>query len=157
MNKDKGAAKDCASFAVMVKGFAGSYGAAHRCIGAAEKPEGIREDTWNKLKKWAEKTAEKYKDSAQTKSIHELLWDLGEEGFGFKVNVRDIPLEQEAVEICEALAVNIYDLESAELTLGKYTYPLPEDMTCIGYGGTGKKKILVNGEDESFLNRPEVI
>ncbi len=156
MNKDKGAAKDCASFAVMVKGFAGSYGAARKCMDAAEKPVGVREDTWCKLKKWSGKTLENYKDGITSKSIHELFWDLGEEGFGFRVNVRDIPLEQEAVEICEAFAINIYDLVSADLTLGMYPYPVPEDMTCIGFGGPGKKKILVNGEDESYLNRPEV-
>ncbi len=156
MNKDKGAAKDCASFAVMVKGYAGSYGAALKCLDTKECPENIREDIWLKLIKWSRKTVDGYKGLPETESIHKLLWDLGEQGFGFSVNVRDIPLEQEAIEICEIFGLNIYDLASADLELGMYSYPFPEGKTSIGFGGPGKKKILVNGEDESYLNRPGV-
>ncbi|MBO7355394.1 MAG: hypothetical protein ILP17_00455 [Lachnospiraceae bacterium] len=154
MNNDKGAAADCASFAIMVKGYAGSYGAAARCLEAAEAPEGVRPDLWKRLRTWSEKKMDAYASSAPVPGIHRMLWDIGSKGYGFRVRVRDIPLEQEAVEICEALGLNIYETASADLEISLEKYPYPEDPVLIGYASEGKDKLLVNGDDVSFLNRP---
>ncbi len=155
MNKDGGAAFDCASFAVTAKGFAGSYGAAMACLEIKEVPEGVRRDVWAKLKAWAERKAAAYEGAEVTAGVHSLLWDIGREGYGFRIGVRDIPLEQEAVEIAEALGLNIYELRSADFSVELCGYPVPAEAAVIGIAGKGRDKILVNGEDESFLNRPE--
>ncbi|MCR4792283.1 MAG: hypothetical protein K5871_06010 [Lachnospiraceae bacterium] len=155
MNNDNGAAENCASFAIMVKGYAGSLGAAKACIRREAVPEGFREDIWQRLLKWARCREKELSSFPASGSIHEALWDIGASGYGFRVNVRDIPLEQEAVEICEALGLNIYEAGSADFETGLYSYPYPEDMILIGYSAKGRDKLLVNGEDVSFLNKPE--
>ena len=114
----------------MVKGFAGSYGAAKACTETDAVPGNVREHTWNRLVKWAGKTLEKYAGSEIKPGMHTLLWNLGEET-GFNITLRDIPLEQEAVEIAEALGLDIYELESADLQIGLYTYPYPEGAVVI--------------------------
>jgi hypothetical protein len=154
MNNDNGAAADCASFAIMVKGYAGSYGAAKKCLEAAEVPDGVRDDLWKRLRAWAEKKISFYASSVPSPCIHRILWDIGLEGYGFRVYVRDIPLEQEAVEICEALGLNIYETGSADLEVNLTAYPFPEGPVLIGYASKGKDKLLINGDDVSFLNRP---
>ena len=152
MRTENGAAGDCAFFAIMMSGYAGSVGAAKKCLECKEMPENAREDIWQKLVKWAGK---KVLDNVrQTPSIHQALWDIGEKGMGFTVCIRDILLEQEAVEICEILGLNIYDLESADMELSLFSHPFPQDMKCIGYASKGNDKILVNGEDRSYLNKP---
>ena len=111
MNNDNGAAVDCASFAIMVKGYAGSYGAAKKCLEAAEVPDGVRDDLWKRLRAWAEKKISFYASSVPSPCIHRILWDIGLEGYGFRVYVRDIPLEQEAVEINAHIGRSVvYDL-----------------------------------------------
>ena len=154
MNNDNGAAVNCASFAIMVKGFAGSYGAAKACLECPDIPEGVRSDLWNRLKKWASSVMDKKTPVTITPGIYSALWDIGSEGYGFRVTIRDIPLEQEAVEICEILGLNIFETESADLETGLYGYPYPEDGKLIGFAAKGRDKLLVNGEDISFLNKP---
>ena len=154
MNNVNGAASACASFDITVSGFAGSYGAAKACIEAEKCPEGIREDIWKRLTAWAEKMLSSYSFAGKAESIHKLLWDIGAQKHGFTVNVRDIPLHQEAVEICEALGLNIYELESADFELNISIYPYPEGFVRIGEIIPGKDKLLINGEDVSCMNRP---
>ena len=154
MNNDKGAAADCASFAIMVRGYAGSYGAAAKCLELPGAPEGIRDDLWKRLRAWSEKKMDEYASSEPVPCIHRMLWDIGSGGCGFRIRVRDIPLEQEAVEICEALGLNIYETLSADLKISLEKYPYPEDAVLIGYASEGKDKLLINGDDVSFLNRP---
>lgn len=154
MNNVNGAASACASFDITVSGFAGTYGAAKACIATGRCPDGVREDIWKRLSEWSEKILSQYSESAKTESIHKFLWDIGEKKYGFCVNIRDIPLHQEAVEICEALGMNIYELESADLDVSISTYPYPEGYVRIGEIIPGKDKLLVNGEDVSCMNRP---
>ena len=154
MNNVNGAADACASFDITAYGFAGSYGAAKACKNALS-PSGIRADIWNRLVIWADRKLSGYGPAAICPSIHKLLWEIGEKGYGFSVNVRDIPLEQEAVEICEALGLNIYELESADLEIGINNYPYPKGHVRIGEIIPGKDKLIINGEDVSFMNRPE--
>lgn len=154
MNDKNGADSGCALFFIMTKGYAGSYGAALRCMEKKECPGGIREDIWIRLKAWAEKALNRYADAEKAGSIHEALWDIGKEGFGFKVNLRDIPLEQEAVEIAEALGLNIYDLPSADFETALSGQDIPEGYPVIGYAKKGRDKLLINGDEISYLNRP---
>lgn len=153
MNSVNGAASACASFDITASGFAGSYGAAKACTEAI-RPENIREDIWKRLHAWAVKTLSEYATSESAPSIHKLLWEIGEMGYGFTVNVRDIPVKQEAVEICEALGLNIYELESADFTVAVNNYPYPDGHVRIGEIIPGKDKLIINGEDVSFMNRP---
>ena len=154
MNNVNGAASACASFDITVSGYAGSYGAAKACIEETKCPDGIREDIWNRLTAWAEKMLSEYESSVKTESIHKLLWEIGEKKYGFAVKVRDIPLHQEAVEICEALELNIYELESADLEVKISAYPYPEGYIRIGEIIPGRDKLIINGEDVSCMNRP---
>ncbi len=154
MDNVNGAASACASFDITVLGYAGSYGAAKACIEADKCPDGIREDIWKRLKTWAGETLSSYSFSRKTESVHRLLWEIGEKKHGFCVNIRDIPLRQEAVEICEALGLNIYELESADFELGVNTYPYPEGHVRIGEIIPGRDKLIKNGEDVSCMNRP---
>lgn len=153
MNNFNGARTSGASFSIMVRGYAGSYGAAKACMETAGVPEGTREHTWTRLRKWAGAALDKYSGAKIQPGMHTLLWNLGEET-GFKVILRDIPLEQEAVEIAEALGLDIYELESAETEIALCTYPYPEDMTLIGHTCEGRDKIVFNGSVSSYLNRP---
>ena len=154
MNNVNGAASACASFDITASGFAGSYGAAVACKSTGECPAGIREDIWHRLTKWAEKTLSEYAAFEKTESIHKLLWDIGEKKYGFLVNVRDIPIQQEAVEICEALGLNIYELESADFEIGINNYPYPDSHVRIGEIIPGRDKLIKNGDDVSCMNRP---
>ena len=153
MNNYIGAGTVGASFSIMVRGCAGSYGAAKACMETESTPEGVREHTWTRLRKWAKDALDRYSGAEITSGMHTLLWNLGEET-GFKVILRDIPLEQEAVEISEALGLDIYELESADLEIALCTYPYPDDMTLIGHTCEGRDKIVFNGSVSSYLNRP---
>ena len=154
MNNVNGAASACASFDITVSGFAGSYGAAKACKESG-LPDGIREDIRRRLSEWSDRTLLKYASSEKGPGIHRLLWEIGEKGYGFRVNIRDIPVDQEAVEICEALGLNIYELESADFEIGINSYPYPDAHVRIGEIIPGKDKLIINGEDVSFMNRPE--
>ena len=153
MNNEHGAGNSCASFTVTVKGYAGSYGAAKACAGA-KMPSSVREHTWKRLSAWADKTLERYKGKNAVPGIHTLLWNIGEEGMGFRIVLRDIPLEQEAVEIAEALGLDIYELESADIELKLCSERPADDFTVIGYASPGRDKKIYNGSGESCLNRP---
>ena len=153
MNNFIGAGTVGASFSIMVRGYAGSYGAAKACMETEGVPDGVREHTWNRLRKWAKDALDRYSGAEITSGMHTLLWNLGEET-GFKVILRDIPLEQEAVEITEALGLDIYELESADTEIALCTYPYPDGMTLIGHTCEGRDKIVFNGSVSSYLNRP---
>lgn len=153
MNNEQGAGDTCASFTVTVKGYAGSYGAAKACADA-EKPSSVREHAWTRLRRWADRTLEKYEGTEAVPGIRTLLWNIGEEGMGFRIVLRDIPLEQEAVEIAEALGLDIYELVSADFEL-KLCKDRPDKLSAvIGYASPGRDKIIYNGSGESCLNRP---
>ncbi len=154
MNEKNGADSGCALFFIMTKGYAGSYGAALKCMERKTCPDGFREDIWIRLKAWAERILDTYDDSHMAGSIHEALWEIGKEGFGFKVNLRDIPVEQEAVEIAEALDLNIYDLASSDFEAAVFGPDIPEGYSIIGYAKKGRDKLLINGDEVSYLNRP---
>ena len=93
------------------------------------------------------------------------LWKLALEGnVGITVNLRAIPIRQETVEICECFDANPYrilsegsllialddgnELVSALMDQGIYA-------VIAGRTTAGKDKILKNGKEISYLNRPE--
>ena len=94
------------------------------------------------------------------------LWELaGYYGRGMRVKLRDIPVKQETIEICEVLEINPYHLLSGGCALltADNGYRLCEEFYELGYSATviGRTtadldKAIINGDSVGFLNRPQV-
>ena len=92
------------------------------------------------------------------------LWELSlKAGTGLDVDLRKIPIRQETVEICEYFGVNPYTLLSGgclmmvtedgnELVEQLLEQGIP--AVVVGYLTTGNDKIIRNGEEIRFLDRP---
>lgn len=93
------------------------------------------------------------------------LWELaGYSGTGMRVKLRDIPVKQETIEICEVLELNPYHLLSGGCALltADNGYRLCEKLrelgfaaTVIGHTTTDNDKAIINGDSLGFLNRPQ--
>ncbi len=93
------------------------------------------------------------------------LWELAEgAGIGLQIDMRKIPLRQETVEVCECCNVNPYELMSggclvmtAEDGFGLVQALAAEGIpaAAVGKVTAGKERILRNGEEIRYLNRPE--
>lgn len=93
------------------------------------------------------------------------LWELAEgAGVGITVNMRKIPLRQETVEVCECCGLNPYELASGGCLLmtvwkGEALASALEEAgipaTVVGKVTEGNDRILVNGEEIRYLNRPK--
>ena len=93
------------------------------------------------------------------------LWILaGYSGAGMRVGLRDIPVKQETIEICEVLEINPYHLLSGGCTLmtADNGYRLCADLkelgfeaAVIGHITADKDKAIINGDGIGFLNRPQ--
>lgn len=83
---------------------------------------------------------------------------------GMEVNLRNIPVKQETIEICELLGLNPYGLLSG----GGMLIAAPKEsriegkmkeagISCVQIGTLfqGNDRVLLNGEDRSFLNLPD--
>jgi hydrogenase maturation factor len=93
------------------------------------------------------------------------LWEMGERaGCGLKVNLKNIPIRQETVEICEFFEINPYqflaggallfatdDGEKLVTELGNAGIP----ATVVGFLQDGKDKIIVNEDESRFLEMPQ--
>ena len=96
--------------------------------------------------------------------IFAALWELVEEkNVGMEVDLRKLPIRQETVEICEILEVNPYELYGAGalLIVTKHTNSLLRELekegilaTVIGKITKETSKILLNGEEKRYLDRP---
>lgn len=96
--------------------------------------------------------------------IFHALWDLAEEGRrGLDLEVRSIPIRQETVEICEVFDLNPYQARSGGccliaasngvMTLNRLRQAgIP--AVCIGIVTKGPARILRNGEDIRYLDKP---
>ena len=94
------------------------------------------------------------------------LWELaGYYGRGMRVKLRDIPVKQETIEICEVLEINPYHLLSGGCALltADNGYRLCEELRELGFHATvvGRTtadldKAIINGDSVGFLNRPQV-
>ena len=92
------------------------------------------------------------------------LWILSQASHvGLSVDLRMIPLKQETIELCEYLGLNPYRLSSGGAWLlaaedGFYvTQKLKaEGLSCtrIGTAQEGKKKLLYNGQNIQYLEKP---
>ena len=96
--------------------------------------------------------------------IFAALWQLGDiNGVGLEVNLKDIPIWQEEIEVCEFFDINPYKLRSDGALL--IVTDTPEEMiknladndifaTCIGHITDGIDRIIVSGDDRRFLEEP---
>lgn len=93
------------------------------------------------------------------------LWEFGEgAGVGLDVDLRKIPIRQESVEICERYGLNPYQLMSSGsmligTTRGAALVRKLQDAgipaVLIGQASAGRDRILRNGEEIRYLNRPQ--
>ncbi len=96
--------------------------------------------------------------------IFRTLWEMAENAeVGLEVDIRKIPVKQETIEICEYFDLNPYSLYSAgALLIGTVQAEALMEVlaasgipaAAIGYVKAGKDRILRNGENRRFLDRP---
>lgn len=92
------------------------------------------------------------------------LWELAEATrSGVEVQLREIPIAQEVIEVCEYMGVNPYRLGAAGTVvvvtkdgdeLVNQMSKLGHDAVVIGKTTDGNEKILCNGDDVRHLERP---
>ena len=97
--------------------------------------------------------------------VFSALWELAEKGnLGIEVDLKKIPMRQETVEICEVLGVNPYELYGAGSLLmvsdrgNEIIHELEKieiPATIIGKITEDNGKVLLNGEEIRFLDRPK--
>lgn len=108
-----------------------------------------------------------------TAAVHDLsqggvfgaLWEMAEHaGVGLEVDLKKIPVRQETVEICEYFDVNPYELYSAgSLLVGvEHGESLVRELArcsipaaVIGRVTEEKGRVILNGEDRRYLDRPK--
>ncbi len=93
------------------------------------------------------------------------LWELAEgSGLGLKADLKKIPIRQETVEVCEVCGVNPYEMRSAGslLMTAEDGESLAEALrqagipaAVIGKLTENRDRIIVNGEETRFLDRPK--
>ena len=97
--------------------------------------------------------------------IFATLWELAEKGnIGIEVDLKRIPVRQETIEICEILGVNPYELYGAGalLIVTNQGNSLLQELekneipaAIIGKITGDNGKVLLNGEEVRFLDRPK--
>ena len=97
--------------------------------------------------------------------VFSALWELAERGnIGIEVDLKKIPMRQETIEICEVLGVNPYELYGAGSLLmvsdkgNEIIHELEKldiPATIIGKTTEENGKVLLNGEEVRFLDRPK--
>lgn len=93
------------------------------------------------------------------------LWEMAEgAGTGLEVDLRKIPIRQETVEICEFFGLNPYLIMSSGsmMIAADDGYHLVQELkragieaAVVGRATDGKDRILRNGEDIRYLDRPQ--
>ena len=93
------------------------------------------------------------------------LWEMAEAGHtGLEINLRAIPIKQETVEICEFFNANPYQIMSSGsmMIVSKHGQEVVNALeragihaTIIGQTTAGNDRILRNGEDVRYLDRPQ--
>ena len=92
------------------------------------------------------------------------LWELSQKtGMGIEADMKRISVLQETIEICEHYRLNPYQLTSAGsfLMLAKDGEALADELeknqvraSVIGRIAEGNGKVLRNGEDMRYIDRP---
>ncbi|MDD7739489.1 MAG: AIR synthase related protein [Fusicatenibacter sp.] len=93
------------------------------------------------------------------------LWEMTEgAGLGMDVSIKDIPIQQETIEICEYFGLNPYQiLSTGSLLIGiddgkTLVRRLAEQGICaavIGKTTDQKERIIRNGEEIRYLDKPQ--
>ena len=93
------------------------------------------------------------------------LWEMGSgSGVGLDIDLKKIPIRQETVEVCEALGLNPYILMSSGsmMIAADDGYGLAEKLkqagipaSVVGKATSGNERILRNGEDTRYLDKPQ--
>ena len=93
------------------------------------------------------------------------LWEMGSgSGVGLDIDLKKIPIRQETVEVCEALGLNPYILMSSGsmMIAADDGYGLAEKLkqsgipaSVVGKATEGNDRILRNGEDTRYLDKPQ--
>ena len=97
--------------------------------------------------------------------IYGALWELSEaSGIGLEIDLKAIPIRQETVEICEYFGLNPYYLISSGCMLmaADQGHDLVRELQAagifaavIGKATDKRAKRILNGQEESFLERPK--
>lgn len=93
------------------------------------------------------------------------LWEMGSgSGVGLDIDLKAIPIRQETVEVCEALGLNPYLLMSSGsmMIAAKDGHGLVRKLkqagihaAVVGRAVSGKDRILRNGEETRYLDKPQ--
>ncbi|MCR5790264.1 MAG: AIR synthase family protein, partial [Lachnospiraceae bacterium] len=93
------------------------------------------------------------------------LWEVAEaSGVGLSIGLKDIPVRQETVELCEFFGISPYELISSGsmLITAENGYDIVQALreegihaTVIGKVTAGNDRILRNGEDIRYLEPPK--
>lgn len=93
------------------------------------------------------------------------LWEMGSgSGVGLDIDLKSIPIRQETVEVCEALGLNPYILMSSGsmMIAADDGHGLVRKLaqagipaSVVGKATAGKDRILRNGEDTRYLDKPQ--
>lgn len=93
------------------------------------------------------------------------LWEMAESaGVGLEIDLKQIPIRQETVEVCEFFDVNPYELISSGSMLmaaadgnGLVRALEAEGIhaVCIGKVTQGNDRVIVSGEERRFLEPPK--
>lgn len=93
------------------------------------------------------------------------LWEMASgAGVGLEVDMKKIPIRQETVEICEYFHLNPYQImSSGSMMIAAYNgYELVRKLeqagihaAVVGRTNSGKDRILRNGEDVRYLDKPQ--
>ena len=97
--------------------------------------------------------------------VYGALWEMAEgAGTGLMTDLKKIPIRQETVEVCEVCGVNPYEMRSCGSLLiatqdGEELVAALEEAgipaTVVGRLTEGQDRIVQNGEETRFLDRPK--
>lgn len=97
--------------------------------------------------------------------IFAALWEMAEHaGIGLDVELKQIPVRQETIEICEFFSLNPYQLFSTDTLLAavpdgaRTVRELAAEhipAAVIGRTTAGRERILRNGEEVRYLDKPQ--
>ena len=96
--------------------------------------------------------------------IYGALWEMAEaSGVGLEIDLKAIPIRQETVELCEVMGLNPYYLISSGsmLIATDHGHDLVRELQKAGIHASvagkvtrGNDRVVLNGEDRAFLERP---
>lgn len=93
------------------------------------------------------------------------LWEMAESsGVGLTIDLKKIPVRQETIEVCEFFGINPYELISSGsmLMASQDGNQLVQDLekagipaVVVGKATAGNDRVLLNGEEQRFLEPPK--